>query len=93
VSALHDDAPQPARQVFAPGASALAAAAQALDAVVREGGCTAETALLQIDVAAGDRAAVRAIHTGTLRWYLRLAPLVDSMLKPASACRHWCARC
>jgi len=71
-----------ARRDVAPGASALAAAAQALDAVVREGGCTAEVALQQVQVEAADRAAVRAIHTGTLRWYLRLAPLVETLLQP-----------
>ncbi len=66
----------------APGAVALAAAAQALDAVVREGGCTAEVALQQQQVDAADRGAVRAIHSGTLRWYLRLAPLVETLLQP-----------
>lgn len=66
----------------APGATALAAAAEALDAVVREGGCTAEAALQQVNIAPADRAAVRAIHSGTLRWYLRLAPLVETLLKP-----------
>src|SRR6185369_10923793 len=29
-----------------------------------------------------EAAAVRAIHTGSLRWYLRLAPLVDTLLQP-----------
>jgi 16S rRNA (cytosine967-C5)-methyltransferase len=72
----------PARRGIAPGANALAAAAQALDAVVREGGCTAETALQQLTVDAADCGAVRAIHAGALRWYLRLAPLVDGLLEP-----------
>src|SRR5690606_17502448 len=75
----------PARRGIAPGASALAASAQALDLVVREGGCTAEAALLQLEIAPADRAAVRAIHTGTLRWYLRLAPLLDTLLKPGQS--------
>jgi 16S rRNA (cytosine967-C5)-methyltransferase len=77
-----DAAEAPARKGIAPGATALAAAAQALDAVVREGGCTAETALQQLDIDAADRGAVRAIHAGALRWYLRLAPLVDGLLEP-----------
>lgn len=50
--------------------------------MVREGGCTAEAALQQVNIAPADRAAVRAIHSGTLRWYLRLAPLVETLLKP-----------
>lgn len=66
----------------APGATVLAAAARALDAVVRDGGCTAEAALREIPVDAADRAAVRAIHSGTLRWYLRLAPAVEALLNP-----------
>ncbi|MFO7324848.1 MAG: 16S rRNA (cytosine(967)-C(5))-methyltransferase RsmB [Pseudomonadota bacterium] len=72
----------PPRRGIAPGATALAAAAQALDAVVREGGCTAEAALQQVNIDAADRGAVRAIHAGALRWYLRLAPLVDGLLDP-----------
>jgi 16S rRNA (cytosine967-C5)-methyltransferase len=60
----------------------LAQAARALDAVVRDGGCTAEVALQDVAPEPGDRAAVRAIHTGTLRWYLRLAPALDALLQP-----------
>ena len=60
----------------------MAAAASALDEVVRAGGCTAEQALARVEIAPADRAAVRAIHSGTLRWYLRLAPLVDALLQP-----------
>ncbi len=70
------------RGEFAPGATVLAAAARALDAVVRDGGCTAETALRQLAIDSADRGAVRALHSGTLRWYLRLAPLVDALLEP-----------
>lgn len=65
---------------FAPGASVMAAAAQALEAVVREGGSTAESALQAVQVAPQERGAVRALHSGTLRWYLRLAPMVDALL-------------
>jgi 16S rRNA (cytosine967-C5)-methyltransferase len=67
---------------FAPGATAMASAAEALEAVVRERGCTADEALQRISIRPEDRAAVRAIHTGTLRWYLRLAPALDALLKP-----------
>ncbi len=66
----------------APGATALAAAARALLAVVRDGGCTAETALQSLQIPPHERAAVRAILSGTLRWYLRLAPMVDGLLQP-----------
>ena len=71
-----------AKPGFAPGATALASAAAALEAVVCEGGCTAEEALQRVAPRPEDRAAVRAIHTGTLRWYLRLAPALDALLKP-----------
>src|SRR5690606_2145282 len=63
-------------------ATVLAAAARALDAVVRDGGCTAEVALQQLDIEVAERGAVRAIHSGTLRWYLRLAPAVEALLEP-----------
>ncbi len=59
----------------------MASAAQALDIVVRDG-CTAEEALQRVEFQPADRAAVRAIHSGTLRWYLRLAPVLDALLKP-----------
>jgi 16S rRNA (cytosine967-C5)-methyltransferase len=73
------------RQEFAPGATALASAAQALELVVGEVGCAAEEALLRVAPRVEDRAAVRAIHTGTLRWFLRLAPALDSLLKSGQA--------
>jgi 16S rRNA (cytosine967-C5)-methyltransferase len=60
----------------------MAAAARALDAVVRDGGCTAEVALRELDIDPAQRGVVRALHSGTLRWYLRLAPLVDALLEP-----------
>lgn len=60
----------------------MAAAARALEAVVRDGGCTAEVALRAVEVDSADRGAVRALHSGTLRWYLRLAPMVDALLEP-----------
>src|ERR1700683_2651822 len=72
-----------AKSPWAPGASALAGAAQALDAVL-SGGHSADVALGAFD-ASDQRAAVRAITLGTIRWYLRLAPAVKSLLaKPAA---------
>ena len=66
------------RTFWAPGASALARAAQAVDAVISRG-ASADAALAEY---AGDaeRAAVHAITLGTLRWYLRLAPPVERLL-------------
>ena len=64
----------------APGSTALALAARALSLVVDEG-CTAELALARADVPPQERAAVRAILSGTLRWYLRLAPALDALLQ------------
>jgi len=71
----------PARATHAPGSAAMAGAARALALVIEEGR-TAEDALLRVQIPAAEAAAVRAIHTGTLRWYLRLAPLVDALLQP-----------
>jgi 16S rRNA (cytosine967-C5)-methyltransferase len=71
-----------ARTPWAPGAPALAAAARAVDEVISNGR-SAEAALASL-VNAPDRAAVRAITLGTLRWYLRLAPAVDGLLKHRS---------
>jgi len=70
-----------ARASHAPGSATLAAAARAL-ALVTEEGCIAEQALQRTDVSPADRAAVRAIHSGSLRWYLRLSPLLDALLQP-----------
>lgn len=66
----------PARTVAAPGSPALALAAQALDAVVTRG-CIADDALTQVQVPPELRGAVRAILTGSLRWYRRLAAVVQ----------------
>ena len=71
-----------ARTPWAPGAPALAAAARAVDEVIRCGH-SADTALASV-ANAPDRAAVRAIALGTIRWYLRLAPAVDGLLKDPS---------
>ena len=71
-----------ARTPWGPGAPALAAAARAVDEVIRCGH-TADAALAGL-ANGPDRAAVRAITLGTLRWYLRLAPAVDGLLKHPS---------
>ena len=69
------------RAGVAPGATPLAQAARALDAVVSRG-ITAEVALQECPVSDTDRAAVRAIHAGSLRWYPRLAALLQGLLQP-----------
>jgi 16S rRNA (cytosine967-C5)-methyltransferase len=66
------------RSRHAPGAETLAAAALAVHAVVHEGR-SADVAL-EAAHARTDRAAVRAIALGTLRWYLRLAPAIEPLL-------------
>ena len=66
------------RTPWAPGAPALAAAARAVEAVVSRG-ASADAALAPASGA--DRAAVQAITLGALRWYLRLAPAVERLLK------------
>ena len=68
-----------ARSPWAPGAPALADAARAVASVVADGR-SSDVALAPFD-ATPHRAAVRAIALGTLRWYLRLAPAVDMLLK------------
>ncbi len=72
------DAPE-----FAPGATVLAAAARcaatpwcAMAAAPLRCACSALR-----DRCRTSAARVRAMHSGTLRWYLRLAPLVDALLK------------
>lgn len=66
------------RTRHAPGTETLAAAALAVHAVVHEGR-SADVALADVHER-GDRAAVRAIALGTLRWYLRLAPALAPLL-------------
>jgi 16S rRNA (cytosine967-C5)-methyltransferase len=66
------------RSRHAPGAETLAHAALAVHAVVHEGR-SADVALEGAH-ARTDRAAVRAIALGTLRWYLRLAPALEPLL-------------
>jgi 16S rRNA (cytosine967-C5)-methyltransferase len=67
-----------ARTRWAPGAAALAGAARVVDAVVSDGR-SADSALARAE-GEGERAAVRAIALGTLRWYLRLAPALETLM-------------
>jgi 16S rRNA (cytosine967-C5)-methyltransferase len=67
-----------ARTPWAPGAPALAGAARAVDAVLSRGE-SADAALLAAE-GMPERAAIRAIALGTLRWYLRLAPAVGVLV-------------
>ncbi|MEN9838327.1 MAG: hypothetical protein RLZ79_1995, partial [Pseudomonadota bacterium] len=68
---------------LAPGAATLAAAVRAVSTVAHEGR-SADVALLEAE-SRQDRAAVRAIALGTLRWYLRLAPAMATLVaRPAA---------
>jgi len=66
------------RSRWAPGAASLADAARAVSAVAFEGRSTEE--VLRAYEESSQRAAIRAIALGTLRWYLRLAPAIDTLL-------------
>jgi 16S rRNA (cytosine967-C5)-methyltransferase len=69
---------RPRRERHAPGAETLANAALAVHAVVYDG--RSADAALETAHERVDRAAVRAIALGTLRWYLRLAPAVATLV-------------
>ncbi|HEU4624942.1 MAG TPA: 16S rRNA (cytosine(967)-C(5))-methyltransferase RsmB [Steroidobacteraceae bacterium] len=64
---------------WAPGADVLACAARAVSRIA-EGGRSAEDALAPFDTHA-ERAAIRAITLGTVRWYLRLKCGLDALLE------------
>ncbi|HEU5135527.1 MAG TPA: 16S rRNA (cytosine(967)-C(5))-methyltransferase RsmB [Steroidobacteraceae bacterium] len=70
--------PQPRRARHAPGAETLAAAALAVHDVVFDG--RSADAALEAARERQDRAAVRAIALGTLRWYLRLRPALAPLV-------------
>ncbi|HEU4779284.1 MAG TPA: 16S rRNA (cytosine(967)-C(5))-methyltransferase RsmB [Steroidobacteraceae bacterium] len=70
--------PQPRRSRHAPGAETLAAAALAVHEVVFDG--RSADAALEAARERTDRAAVRAIALGTLRWYLRLKPALAPLV-------------
>ncbi len=67
-----------ARTPWAPGAAALACAAQVVEAVAEQG--RSLDAALDEFGQGSDRPAVRAIATGTVRWYLRLTPALARLL-------------
>ena len=70
--------PQPRRSRHAPGAETLAAAALVVHEVIHEG--RSADAALEASHERVDRAAVRAIALGTLRWYLRLKPALAPLV-------------
>jgi len=70
--------PQPRRSRHAPGAETLAAAALVVHEVIHDGR-SADTAL-EASHERIDRAAVRAIALGTLRWFLRLKPALEPLV-------------
>jgi 16S rRNA (cytosine967-C5)-methyltransferase len=74
------------RTRWAPGAAALAEAARAVCAVVFEGR-SADQAVAASD-GTPQRAAVRAIALGTIRWYLRLAPALDGLITRPRTVAH-----
>jgi 16S rRNA (cytosine967-C5)-methyltransferase len=69
---------QSARLGPPPGAMALMEAARAISAVASVG--QSADAALAVFQESPNRAAVRAISLGSLRWYLRLAPALDLLL-------------
>ena len=71
--------PESARERWAPGATALADAARVIARVAFDGR-SFEDAIGRAE-RARDRSAVRAIALGSLRWYLRLVPVVESLMK------------
>lgn len=68
----------PRRARHAPGAETLAQAALAVHEVVHQG--RSADAALEAAQARVDKAAVRAIALGTLRWYLRLLPALEPLV-------------
>jgi 16S rRNA (cytosine967-C5)-methyltransferase len=69
---------RPRRERHAPGAETLANGASAVAAVAFDG--RSADAALEAAHERVDRAAVRAIALGTLRWFLRLAPAVAPLV-------------
>jgi 16S rRNA (cytosine967-C5)-methyltransferase len=67
------------RSRWAPGAETLAAAARAVNLIALRGR-SAEDALAAAEQQP-DRAAIRAITLGTVRWYLRLLPVLETLLQ------------
>ena len=76
---------KPRRSRWAPGASVLAGAAQALARIAEEGR-SADDALGREPHGEADRAAIQAVTLGSVRWYLRLRPALERLLaRPVSA--------
>lgn len=71
------------RSRWAPGAAALADAARAVSSVAFDGRSTEDA--LRAYEESSQRAAIRAIALGSLRWYLRLAPAIDGLLSRPQA--------
>ena len=63
---------------WAPGAAALADAARVTSSVAFDGRSTED--VLRAYDESPQRAAIRAISLGSLRWYLRLAPAIEGLL-------------
>jgi len=70
---------RPPHKKWAPGADALASAARAVGRIAL-GGRSAEDALAASEEHP-ERSAIRAITLGTIRWYLRLLPAMQSLLE------------
>jgi 16S rRNA (cytosine967-C5)-methyltransferase len=71
-----------ARTPWARGAPALASAAKVVDAVLTRG--QSADAALACAGTSSERAAVRAIALGTIRWYLRILPAIEALLERPS---------
>ncbi len=83
VSGTGSDRRNGSRERLAPGAETLAEAVRAVARVAHEG-YSADDALASAEERP-DRSAVRAIALGTVRWYLRLAPVVAGLVaRPAA---------
>ena len=80
-----------ARGRWAPGAEALAAAARAVLRIASEGR-SAEDALGAFEHSP-ERAAIRAITSGTVRWYLRLLRALEPSCSGQTALRLKCWHC
>ena len=80
---MNKHSPERGRGRWAPGAEALASAARAIERIALDGR-SAEDALSQFETAP-DRAAIRAITLGSVRWYLRLAPAIEPLLQRPEA--------
>jgi 16S rRNA (cytosine967-C5)-methyltransferase len=74
----------PRRAALAPGAETLVQAARAVAMVVHDGR-SADDALAVVADGREDRAAIRAVTLGTLRWWLRLEPAVAALLSRPAA--------